>query len=197
MVNPRLSQGYFSQFDYALCHLDQAAPRRAYIEVPDELEGECHSHTSDGTASLHKLIKFENLSIAPRRAKVGEPLVVSGFGCFYATSQAIDHQLRAGILAVGALSNNYFIFGQRWARTGGILCPGDSGGAAYALSTPDPYDRREIVGVNSASIPQYGLSYVARTGTAAFVRFLRSWRLKWPDAMICGIDRRMGDLCHK
>ena len=81
----------------------------------------------------------------------------------------------------------------------GVLCAGESGGPTFDGDRLE--GRRVIVGVNSASSREDGLSYIAGTASAGFRLFLADWLERYPEARICGLDRpqdrEIGGRCHR
>jgi len=182
--------GFFRLFDYALCHLNQAFPTTVTINTKK-------------ARGVSVVVKFERLSLDRRdaRYRIGDRrsrrLLMGGYGCFSKSNEKIDHKLRAGIAFISRFGTLRLTMGSPLRRDSGVLCAGDSGGAAYRYFTDDPYDRRVIVAVNSANILPRNISFLAKTSTPAFIRFFRSWRRRWRNPKVCGIDRNMGGICHK
>jgi hypothetical protein len=170
--------------DYALCLLNSAVNR-----IPEVI-----------TLSSPSLAK-------------GDPALLAGYGCTQldATGGG-DGKLRVGLadvseplgtVALGSPAEpmpNYLV---TWSdpsqSTGAIVCPGDSGGAVYALLEKnnhgdlDPLGHRFIVAVNSryGVVPATGLadgrSLLSATQSPAFGSFLKVWQEKTGEK-VCGID---------
>ncbi len=178
------SQGFFSQFDYGLCHLSGPFPDSVVVKM---WSGN-HERTR---------VRFQRLSLNPREVLPRDRVLLSGFGCSSRTSEIIDGNIRAGLSTVARASPQLVTLGQQFNIDSSVLCPGDSGGAAYRYFSDDPYDGpRVIVGVNSASYVSQSVSYIARTSAPTFVRFVRAWQASWSDAKICGLDKEIDAHCQ-
>lgn len=180
------SAGYFNTFDYALCHLDKPYPEnltynRGTTEVP----------AWDVAAT-----RLERISLDEHHRQPGGNILLAGFGCSSKRSKTIDGNLRAGIVPVTGVSRLLLRAGGRSSGPRGVICEGDSGGAAYRYSTGNPYGPRVIVGINSGNYLQRGISVLVRTSAPVFKRFLNSWRTKWRNPKICGLDKEIDHLCH-
>lgn len=203
------ANGFFSRFDYGLCHLAEPFPEVVEVETPDEPQtvsgqppgedaNDEDANVEDTNAEDTKAdVRLQRLGLDSRVVRPRERLLLAGFGCSSRTSEYIDGHLRAGLSTVARISPLHIILGQRFNVDSSVLCPGDSGGAAYHTYSDDLYEGpRVIVGVNSASYLSQNVSFIARTSAPAFVRFLQSWRARWSYPKICGLDQDIEHRCQ-
>jgi hypothetical protein len=141
-------------------------------------------------------VLFQHLSTDARDVRVRGRLLLAGFGCSSRTSERRDGNIRAGMTTIALVSSLRITLGTPFTRDSGVLCAGDSGGPAFSLRTKNPYGPRVIVGVNSASNLLQSVSYVVPTSAPAFSQFLQSWRAKWGNPKICGLDKDIEKRCH-
>lgn len=159
-------------------------------------------------------VVFERLAVDSAWLAGTGRVMLAGFGCTAEHGAGIEiHAGPATLYYIGpAVHRGIFAYaGQRWynnqlatymqSSTDGVLCGGDSGGPTFYLLDNDKLDgRRLIVGVNSASSMEDGLSYIAGTASAGFRLFLADWLERYPEARICGLDRpqdrEIEALCH-
>ena len=147
------------------------------------------------------LAAYESLDLT-NPATTNQNLMLSGTGC---TEQdgPIDNKLRVGysqVIAppVGLPRNESTIFTKSEVITlpdipfGAILCAGDSGGPAFRTSG-DLTDKRWIVGVNSQTTGNYGVSLIAATASPRGRAFVEEWSLRH-NQRICGHNKRMNCL---
>lgn len=144
-------------------------------------------------------ILYETIDVGAMPA-AGEELVLTGYGCT-AQGGPLDGELRVGpARAVDRPDVSWLpvetstIYTDALVDTGGtgtagaILCPGDSGGPLFRFFGPNVGDSRVIVGVNSRTTYEFGVSLFAATGS----RQGRLWLTYWADrheAEVCGINR--------
>jgi hypothetical protein len=105
-------------------------------------------------------IEYENFNTDPTLVKVGDKVLLSGYGC---TKQGgpIDGKLRVGYAEVISFQGNDIQTGK-----GAILCPGDSGGPLWKIL---PDGSRIIVGDNSRT--NWRQSFHPSTSTKDSIRF--------------------------
>ena len=179
----------------------------AYTEV-DLTTPSARTHDDFALCELssgYTSVDVETISLGAQDVASGKSLLLAGYGC--TNSDLVDgaitrHTPNKGILNVGM---NTILHGgaQSWihmeGKIGGadaILCPGDSGGAAYAnASLDDGRDAgRRVVAVNSAVGPaesgaEVYRSYLAPLADSDFLTFVRKWQSDARNARkICGID---------
>lgn len=186
------SSGPLSRFDFALCHLDEPFPETVRVVNPVTTTA-----GGDGDApTIPVRVRFQRISLSVHETRPRQRVLLAGFGCYSRSSEDIDGAMRAGLSTVAAVTPLVMKLGQAFNRDSAVLCAGDSGGAVYALRTADPYGPRVVIGVNSANILFRSISYIARTSSPAFVRFLNDWRGRWRDAKVCGLDREIENRCQ-
>lgn len=78
---------------------------------------------------------------------------------------------------------------------GAILCPGDSGGPLFLYHGQNVEDARTIVGINSRTTYEVGVSIFASTASAAFKGFATEWTGRH-DQTICGFNLDDPRLCR-
>lgn len=133
-----------------------------------------------------------NLQTAPA---VGDEVILTGYGC---TEQGggIDGLLRAGVSDVSAKPNGWpdetsTIYTASSVSGGqAVLCPGDSGGPLFRF-TGGVTDARSVVGVNSRTTFQFGVSLFAALASEAGRDFVTDWA-KRHNQEICGFNRSKG-----
>lgn len=159
-------------------------------------------------------IVAEPIALAPNRAASGQLLLIAGYGC--TEKDLTGNQITAGTTTSGTLhvGSNHVRGGgpDGWVELTGkigskeaILCPGDSGGAAFANASivrkNNDFGWR-VVAVNSAVGPSGSegvySSYLAPLADKDFLSFLSLWVARRPaERKICGIDViQLGTLCR-
>lgn len=127
-------------------------------------------------------ITYETVNLDPDHIKVGDKILLGGYGCTRpGGGGGIDGLFRIGIAEVTRMpsgTNNDIV-----TRNGAALCYGDSGGAAWSLN-PDG-SRNRLLSVNSRGDIST-TSYLSATHTAQFKRFIDSWTANNPTARVCG-----------
>lgn len=132
---------------------------------------------------LPNLGGYENID-ASSRVPVNTPLFLLGYGCRNLNTLKDPGQLYGGSSYVKILptsSNDHL-----YTKGGVLICPGDSGGAAYRLTVADkPVNPRSIVGLGSSSDPSNRTSGIT-TFSQPVLDFINNWKKgKGP---ICGLD---------
>lgn len=129
-----------------------------------------------------KNVLYEKINYDAGRFKVGDKLMLTGYGCIKAGGGGgNDGIFRIGEATIRSLpnkSNNDIV-----TRGGAALCYGDSGGAAYYIDNRD--GRRWVVGVNSRGDIST-TSYLPSVSTDESKDFLKTWAEKNNQA-ICGV----------
>ena len=152
----------------------------------------------DNPITLDNGNKFERF--ATTKPKSGDRLLLIGYGCqsqcqLDRSCPGVYGELRAGLASVssspgfvrnGGTRNDRFDV----AANDAYVCPGDSGGAAYARKTgSNSWANRHIVGVNSMVGPgkdENITSFIADSSTSTFLVWARDWA-RQNQAEICGI----------
>lgn len=125
-------------------------------------------------------IKFERVPLVGDAIRVGDELMVSGYGCAgFSGLPRNDYKFRVGSTTIRVLpdGNSYFIV----ADGSAAICPGDSGGATYRVIGAGA---RILAGVNSRT-NQLRTSYISSLVSKAAVQFFAEWEKKHPKS-ICG-----------
>jgi hypothetical protein len=144
-------------------------------------------------------IKFESVSLDPTRLKKNQRLLLTGYGCTAAPqgsgrpSGGNDGVFRIGEAKIVALPGdpgnepNTVL-----TRDDIMVCPGDSGGGAYAMLTAA---KRLVVSVNSRVWYQKGESYLSSLSSPDGLAFLASWVKDNNGEKICGVNLQ-GSMCR-
>lgn len=139
-------------------------------------------------------IIFETVDVAVM-PQPGERLMLSGFGCIVRDGP-LDGRLRVGFSDVvarplGLRREPSAIFTRSSIADGeAVLCPGDSGGPLFR-SGDDTSSARQIVGVNSRTTFERGVSIFAATASPEGAHFIKSWA-QLNNQEICGVNRVVG-----
>lgn len=135
---------------------------------------------------------------------VGSEIVLTGYGCT-AQNGSIDGQLRVGRtkavtdqqakdaattynVPLGETNSIYTL--SDVPAGGAVLCPGDSGGPAFEAGL-DPKGPRKIVGVNSRTTFNDGVSILAAVASADGAAFIRDWADENGQS-VCGDELTLG-----
>lgn len=164
-----------------------------------------------GGVSMGKGNRFEQINMDDMKYLISEEnglprfVTLSGYGCisdivaedtidgkyrtgrtyFVETSDSTSKSRGAQFYAPAQSNNLMTVDDAAYAN----LCPGDSGGPAFA----EIQGKRTIIGVNSrvfyrdATHKSYGASLVAATGTPSFSGWAAEWAQKTAKVRICGI----------
>ena len=126
-------------------------------------------------------IPFEVVNTDPSLVKVGDTLLLSGYGCTRSNgnggNDGIYRTGNAKVTAVPSGTDNDIVTVGKVA-----LCYGDSGGPAFLETSPG---KRVQVGINSRGDISK-TSYLSSTATQAAVQFLLSWAAQ-KEQYICGV----------
>lgn len=125
-------------------------------------------------------VRFENVATPQLGDKIGEKLLVTGFGCAgFAGVPRTDYRFREGdtFANVIPIGFSYYIVAEGPAA----VCPGDSGGATYRVFGAGA---RVLAGVNSRT-NQLRTSYISSLVSPAAIAFFGEWEKTNP-ASICG-----------
>jgi hypothetical protein len=146
---------------------------------------------SDGGPGL-KPDKFETISNAPVLS-VNDDIRIIGYGCNGTTLlSGGGGVLREGTARINRLpqgANNYIELRADGAQSNAIVCPGDSGGAAY---WPTSNDERKIIGINSRTGLKSdrktlsGTSFISSLDTVTGIDFTLAWAKKH-NVQVCGV----------
>ncbi len=128
--------------------------------------------------------KVRPASVAKRNPKVGETIVLTGYGCTSREGGGNDKILRVGTSKVTQDASH-----DSWFYTEGktAICFGDSGGPAY-LQGKGCKPMHEIAGVNSRG-DIATLSMLTALNNDDAKRFLEAWA-KENAVNICGVNKR-------
>lgn len=128
---------------------------------------------------------FEVVSTAIAYPRVGDPVLLIGFGC----TEEGGHDGGFGTLFRGTATTVRRPQGENIdtvTQGGAAVCFGDSGGAAYFLLSPNSTTRRAVVAVNSrGDISKF--SFLSTLATPQFV----DWAIEWSNSFgvaICGLS---------
>lgn len=139
-------------------------------------------------------IPFETVDLETIPA-VSETLILTGYGCTQ-EGGPLDGRLRIGLSTVaekpfGWPDETSTIYTASDMSVGGaILCPGDSGGPLFRfLGGVD--EARAVVGVNSRTTFEFGVSLFSSMASAAGSSFVTDWAGRHGQ-MICGLNLENG-----
>lgn len=128
---------------------------------------------------------FEVVSTAIAFPRVGDPVLLLGFGC----TEEGGHDGGFGTLFRGTATTVRRPQGENIdtvTQGGAAVCFGDSGGAAYFLLSPNSTTRRSVIAVNSrGDISKF--SFLSTLATPQFV----DWAIEWGNkhgVAICGLN---------
>lgn len=127
-------------------------------------------------------IEFETINMDSDYVKVGDKILLSGYGC-QRWGSGIDGKYRIGeskAIRVPSGNNNDIV-----TQDGGTLCSGDSGGPAWKIVDGQ---REKMVSVNSRS-DTTRTSYLSALGTTIGKRFTEAVLQIYPQAEVCGTAR--------
>lgn len=126
---------------------------------------------------------------------VGDRLVLMGYGCTQ-RGGPLDGLLRIGVSQVVDKPTTWLretstLYTASDLSAGdAVLCPGDSGGPLYRF-TGGFDDARQVVGVNSRTTFEFGISLFSATASPAGAAFLRGW-VERHGQQVCGINMMEG-----
>jgi hypothetical protein len=139
-------------------------------------------------------IVFETVDVV-EKPQPGARVMLSGFGCTV-EGGPLDGRLRIGFSDVvrqpaGFRREPSAIFTASSIAAGeAVLCPGDSGGPLFR-SGDDTNSSRQIVGVNSRTTFERGVSIFSATASPEGAGFIRGWAAA-NNQEICGVNRVAG-----
>jgi hypothetical protein len=133
---------------------------------------------------------FENLDLRTTHVRMKTKLFLLGYGCrSVITLAGAGGQLYGGTATIVRLTDrsddHIRTQGTKDNKDDVVICPGDSGGAAYVTNGPTALGPRSIVGLNSGYIAQTRTSAIT-SFTGIVAEFIRDWSLD-KKASICGI----------
>ena len=207
------ARGFFRQLDYGLCYLTQDFPRLVILRKSKKEfdKEESDSDKKISIADKWKIAKaqFERLSIDPKDLRFHiqyrheKWILMGGYGCTERDGRGgNDGIYRTGYSRITHNGLHRLIMGSMRRADSGVLCGGDSGGAAFRLDEEfNPFGSRKVIAVNSANTFRNGriqnLSFLAKTSNPWFRRFLKQWRKRWNNPKICGLNKELDEICHK
>lgn len=176
--------GENSPYDWALCKLDKNLNSPQYETFASEVD---HDHK---TSLSIILLGYGCIAFHDGHALVhGEFEQDSTIEIYNYAHRKYVHYDRQEHLYYGPSVVAEDLDGFFTTRKGALLCPGDSGGAAYTSS--NKFDRR-ILGINSQAklgSPSQDASYIAKTTNQEFLFWALSWANK-NKVEICGLNSR-------
>jgi hypothetical protein len=129
---------------------------------------------------------FELINTDPNELKVGDPLLLTGFGCTQiGGGGGNDGVFRLGealIQVLPAGDNNDIV-----TKAESALCYGDSGGPAFILYDQCDTGRRVQVSINSRG-NIYDTSLLSSLSTPMAISFMQKWA-SVNKALICGLHK--------
>jgi hypothetical protein len=144
-------------------------------------------------------IKYETVD-DPGVPADGTKVHLTGYGCT-AQGGGIDGLLRIGESILVSRPPDFgpetstLYTASSVAAGGAVLCPGDSGGPLFILAGNSPNDARTLVGVNSRTTFQFGVSFFAATGSPSGRLFLADWAERHGQE-ICGLNLADANRCR-
>lgn len=170
-----ISDGYWKDKsqDWALCRVTPQTPRPV---------------STIGTAGYEVVNqRSEVLTALPK-------LEISGFGCL-AQGGPVLSNYQIGSARVVTPPPKARVFGSpnvtpnavKIRQSPSILCAGDSGGPAFFYQKPGRV-LRVVVGTNSSTAIEAGVSYLSSLSTPTAISFLKAWS-RDHSVKICGVDK--------
>jgi V8-like Glu-specific endopeptidase len=195
--HPRYITGEDASADFALCKVRDDPQNPDGVRLPTGAKFErivadpMDTHVSLPSADPQSitLTGFGCISDIVRDNKIDEKFRV-GRTYFVESSNTANRQREAGRYAPAERNNLITVDDAEYAN----LCPGDSGGPAYAYRA----GQRQIVGVNSrvffkdATRRTYGASLVSATGGPDFYAWARNWAKAQAKVSACGLNAGTG-----
>jgi len=134
---------------------------------------------------------YENLDLRITHVRLGQNLFLLGYGCRQFPVPGGDPAPQAGAL-YGGPSPVFDLArqpgGHLITKGGAVICPGDSGGAAYAMRDPDTItEYRSIVGLNSEYIDTVSESFITPL-SGDVGEFIVDW-MNDNGVSICGVKQ--------
>jgi hypothetical protein len=141
-------------------------------------------------------LQYEYISLEPVRIKQGQELVAGGYGCTDLESRTVENppEFRIGSLFIDKLPTVMPSWPEWIATTPGtpgeaaFVCPGDSGGAVYAVQVNGARAAVALISAVGADKAQsdYLVSYLAALSSAAGKKFVSDW-LGETKELVCGV----------
>lgn len=137
-------------------------------------------------------IRYETLDIGQIPA-VDTDVRLTGYGCTFKNGP-LDGVLRIGDSKIvakpnhpGFPSESSTLYTRSDVGQGeAVLCPGDSGGPLFLYHGNDDNSARNVVGVNSRTTYEYGVSLFAAVASEAGKRFFEDWSSRYAQK-VCGV----------
>jgi hypothetical protein len=162
-------------------------------------------------------LQYENLTLDSGKVAGGRPIMIAGFGCTEANlyhQQIRGDELSDGVLSVGdnvleaGLTEGWLTSLGRIGSKAAVICPGDSGGAAFFdAATNDVNDKPwRVAAVNSAvgpsprsdAKPEDHVSYLSSLADPDFLILLEGFVAKDPQARaVCRADKPANLRCRR
>lgn len=126
----------------------------------------------------------------------GDTVWLSGYGCTRRGGR-LDGALRLGFAKLvdrpaGMRNEPAALYTHADIAAGeAVLCPGDSGGPLFKMSGDDLSGPRSIVGINSRTTFEYGISIFAATGSPEAKQFI-TWFATEYQQKVCGLNLDLG-----
>ena len=139
-------------------------------------------------------IVFETVDIETRPAD-GTRVALVGYGCTVRNG-LIDGRLRLGFSTLASRPPGFrreptaLYTSSNVPQGEAYLCPGDSGGPLFIMGD-DAAGPRKIVGVNSRTTYEYGVSVFSALASPAGASFVLEF-VELTNAEICGVNRDLG-----
>jgi hypothetical protein len=147
-------------------------------------------------------LQYEYISLDPVRITKGLQLLAGGYGCTDLESQTVENppEFRIGSLFIDKLPTVMPAWPEWIATTPGtpgeaaFVCPGDSGGAVYAVKENGARAAVALISAVGADKSQndYLVSYLAALSSAAGKKFVTDW-LAETNERVCGVGSAPSD----
>lgn len=140
-------------------------------------------------------IRYETLDLG-QIPTVGTAVRLTGYGCTFKDGP-LDGMLRIGHSRIVAkpdhtafpIESSTIYTRSDVVEGEAVLCPGDSGGPLFLYLGNDDDSARSIVGVNSRTTYEYGVSLFAAVASNAGKRFFEDWSSRYAQR-VCGVTQQ-------
>lgn len=127
---------------------------------------------------------YESIDADPLHLTPMRRVLLTGHGCI-GQQQPVPGTFAGGYASVLEPDDAQ---GNRVRTQGGAsLCPGDSGGAVYAVTGTD-FERRVVIGVGASKLPSPDQSLVSSLSSAESRTFVANWVAANSGVRICGVN---------